>query len=76
MRNWDEWGVPKIELVNAKRHGNCRGKDCNHAVKIGERVLRIHVASTRGNYTSFFCEKCMMKMLPQLNKVVEELNSL
>lgn len=75
--SWEDWGAPKIEMVNAERAGLCRGKNCNgmscnRAVKRGERVLRIHVASTRGNYTSFFCKKCMPKLLVQMQKVLDD----
>ena len=50
----DDWGVPKIEIMNAKRKAPCRGKGCKHSIAIGERVLRIYMPSTRGNYPSFF----------------------
>jgi hypothetical protein len=68
----DDWGVPKIEIVNAKRNALCRGKGCKHSIAIGERVLRIYMPSTRGNYPSFFCKDCMPYLINQMEIVADD----
>lgn len=68
----DDWGVPKIEMVTTKRHCNCRGKNCRHIFNIGDKALRIYMPSTRGNYPSFFCKKCIPKLFEQMEKAMDD----
>ena len=69
-----------IEIVETKRVCYCRGWTLDgesnaikmHDIPKGEKALRSHIHGAGGWETAFYCKKCMVPVLEEAKKSLEE----
>lgn len=68
-----------IEITKASGMSYCRGGDkgclCRYPKKIpkGETTLRISIYGAGGSAVAFYCEVCMMPLLEDCKKVLDNI---